>query len=200
MRGVGSLDVNAIGKDVLPRDLSARCAKYTRRPRRVASERSILHALLAVGFLVGSLSMANEESNVPHAYHTRAVRLQRRGLQVYRQNVSAHANSPSGGIVTVSYQGSNLVHASLIENVRGRDVQLGWNFQDGLPTHGWECSPKGDKEGFLVDYYANGEVRSAVRTRDTTFAGPMCFFDKDGKVKSVIDVDGKSILDIPLGK
>lgn len=60
--------------------------------------------------------------------------------------------------------------------------------------------PKGDKEGFLVDYYANGEVRSAVRTRDTTFAGPMCFFDKDGKVKSVIDVNGKSILDIPLGK
>ena len=40
MRGVGSLDVNAIGKDVLPRDLSARCAKYTRRPRRVASEQS----------------------------------------------------------------------------------------------------------------------------------------------------------------
>ena len=144
--------------------------------------------------------MANEESSVPHAYHTRAVRLQRRGLQVYRQNVSAHANSPSGGIVTVSYQGSNLVHASLIENVRGRDVQLGWNFQDGLPTHGWECSPKGDKEGFLVDYYANGEVRSAVRTRDTTFAGPMCFFDKDGKMKSVIDVNGKAILDIPLGK
>ena len=200
MRGVGSLDVNAIGKDVLPRDLSARCAKYTRRPRRVASERSILHALLAVGFLEGALSMANEESNVPHAYHTRAVRLQRRGLQVYRQNVSAHANSPSGGIVTVSYRGSNLVHASVIENVRGRDIQLGWNFQNGLPTHGWECSPKGDQEGFLVDYYANGEVRSAVRTRDTTFVGPMCFFDKDGKVKSVIDVDGKAILDIPLGK
>ena len=144
--------------------------------------------------------MENEESNVPHAYHTRAVRLQRRGLQVYRQNVSAHANSPSGGIVTVSYRGSNLVHASLIENVRGRDIQLGWNFQNGLPTHGWECSPKGDQEGFLVDYYANGEVRSAVRTRDTTFVGPMCFFDKDGKVKSVIDVDGKAILDIPLGK
>lgn len=160
----------------------------------------ISNALLTVGLLVGSLLMANEESSVPHAYHTRAVRLQRRGLQVYRQNVSAHANSPSGGIVTVSYQGSNLVHASLIENVRGRDVQLGWNFQDGLPTHGWECSPKGDKEGFLVDYYANGEVRSAVRTRDTTFVGPMCFFDKDGKVKSVIDVDGKAILDIPLGK
>ena len=200
MRGVGSLDVNAIGKDVLPRDLSARCAKYTRRPRRVASERSILHALLAVGFLAGSFSMENEESNVPHAYHTRAVRLQRRGLQVYRQNVSAHANSPSGGIVTVSYRGSNLVHASLIENVRGRDVQLGWNFQNGLPTHGWECSPKGDQEGFLVGYYANGEVRSAVRTRDTIFVGPMCFFDKDGKVKSVIDVDGKAILDIPLGK
>ena len=200
MRGVGSLDVNAIGKDVLPRDLSARCAKYTRRPRRVASERLLSNALLTVGLLVGSLLMANEESSVPHAYHTRAVRLQRRGLQVYRQNVSAHANSPSGGIVTVSYQGSNLVHASLIENVRGRDVQLGWNFQDGLPTHGWECSPKGDKEGFLVDYYANGEVRSAVRTRDTTFAGPMCFFDKDGKMKSVIDVNGKAILDIPLGK
>ena len=144
--------------------------------------------------------MANEESNVPHAYHTRAVRLQRRGLQVYRQNASAHANSPSGGIVTVSYRGSNLVHASVIENVRGRNIQLGWNFQDGLPTHGWECSPKGDQEGFLVDYYANGEVRSAVRTRDTTFVGPMCFFDKDGKVKSVIDVDGKAILDIPLGK
>ena len=192
--------MNAIGKDVLPRDLSARCAKYTRRPRRVASERSILHALLAVGFLAGSFSMENEESNVPHAYHTRAVRLQRRGLQVYRQNVSAHANSPSGGIVTVSYRGSNLVHASVIENVRGRDIQLGWNFQNGLPTHGWECSPKGDQEGFLVGYYANGEVRSAVRTRDTIFVGPMCFFDKDGKVKSVIDVDGKAILDIPLGK
>ena len=144
--------------------------------------------------------MENEESNVPHAYHTRAVRLQRRGLQVYRQNVSAHANSPSGGIVTVSYRGSNLVHASVIENVRGRDIQLGWNFQNGLPTHGWECSPKGDQEGFLVGYYANGEVRSAVRTRDTIFVGPMCFFDKDGKVKSVIDVDGKAILDIPLGK
>ena len=200
MRGVGSLDVNAIGKDVLPRDLSARCAKYTRRPRRVASERLLSNALLTVGLLVGPLSMANEESNVPHAYHTRAVRLQRRGLQVYRQNASAHANSPSGGIVTVSYRGSNLVHASVIENVRGRNIQLGWNFQDGLPTHGWECSPKGDQEGFLVDYYANGEVRSAVRTRDTTFVGPMCFFDKDGKVKSVIDVDGKAILDIPLGK
>ena len=200
MKDTESRGVNDTGKDLLPRDLSAQRAKYPRRPRRVASERLLSNALLAVGFLVGSLSMANEESNVPHAYHTRAVRLQRRGLQVYRQNVSAHANSPSGGIVTVSYQGSNLVHASLIENVRGRDVQLGWNFQDGLPTHGWECSPKGDKEGFLVDYYANGEVRSAVRTRDTTFAGPMCFFDKDGKVKSVIDVNGKSILDIPLGK
>ena len=104
MRGVGSLDVNAIGKDVLPRDLSARCAKYTRRPRRVASERLLSNALLTVGLLVGSLSMANEESNVPHAYHTRAVRLQRRGLQVYRQNVFAHTNSPSGGIVKVSYR------------------------------------------------------------------------------------------------
>ncbi len=200
MKDIGSLEVNDTGKNLFPRDLSARHAKYPRRPRRVASERSLSNALLTIGLLVGSLSMANEKPNVSHVYHARAVHLQRRGLQVYRQNAFAHANSPSGGIVKVSYRGSNLVHASLIENVRGRDVQLGWNFQDGLPTHGWECSPKGDQEGFLVDYYANGEVRSAVRTRDTTFAGPMCFFDKDGKVKSVIDVNGKSILDIPLGK
>ena len=76
MRGVRSLEVNDTWKDLFPRDLSAQRAKYPRRPRRVASERLLSNALLAVGFLVGSLSMANDESTVPHAYHTRAVRLQ----------------------------------------------------------------------------------------------------------------------------
>ena len=48
MRGVGNLEVevNDTEKNLLPRDLLARCAKYPRRPRRVASERSRRSAIL----------------------------------------------------------------------------------------------------------------------------------------------------------
>ncbi len=46
MKDIGSLEVNDTGKDLFPRDLSARRAKYSRRPRRVVSEQSRRSATL----------------------------------------------------------------------------------------------------------------------------------------------------------